>query len=196
MLLVRFLVLCRGKNTQRLGSRSHRHRGSLEGFPIILVVSRVSIERYRRVVDDDIDERTHDTRVCVIASSARTCSAAMVAAVKEGWRVHARALEPRPPRRGTHTMTNHERSISYSTRMSFDHAWFCAWVSRAINLTRMDVLDVDYDVRSRVRARAHRVDVTPSTRFIQDDDDDDDDPDRGSCQRTCTCVCARVSCFV
>ena len=58
-------------------------------------------------------------------------------------------------------MTNHERSISYSTRMSFDHAWFCAWVSRAINLTRMDVLDVDYDVRSRVRARARRVDVTP-----------------------------------
>ena len=61
-------------------------------------------------------------------------------------------------------MTNHERSSSYSRRMSFDHAWFCAWVSRAINLTRMDVLDVDYDVRSRVRARARRVDVTPSLR--------------------------------
>jgi len=57
-------------------------------------------------------------------------------------------------------------------------------------------LVVDYDVRSRVGARAHRVDVTPSTRFIQDDDDDDDDPDRGSCQRACICVCARVSCFV
>jgi len=69
-------------------------------------------------------------------------------------------------------------------------------VSRAINLTLIDVLVVDYDVRSRVGARAHRVDVTPSTRFIQDDDDDDDDPDRGSCQRACICVCARVSCFV